>query len=106
MITKDEALEIITELNEDAHARAYDTWLEADALGDSDDEEDWARAEEIREDASYEQAGYFRADFHNLPQDEQDSIWQYALEDDDFAEDFKAWYGHEAYEEKLEDTEK
>ena len=104
-ISKDEAYSIISNLNEEAHSMAWDSWVEADELGDSDDEEDWSRAEEIREEASAEQAGYFRSDFNNLPQDQQDDIWQWAKKDEDFAEDFKAWYGQEEFEEHLEELE-
>ena len=104
-ISRDEAYSIISNLNEEAHSMAWDSWVEADELGDSDDEEDWGRAEEIREEASAEQAGYFRADFNNLPQDQQDDIWQWAKKDEDFAEDFKAWYGFEEFEEHLEELE-
>jgi len=105
MMTKEEAHDIISDLNEQAHSMAWDSWVEADELGESDDEEDWGRAEEIREEASYEQAGYFRADFNNLPQDQQDAIWKYAKDDEDFAEDFKAWYGPEEFEEHIEEVE-
>ena len=99
MLTKEEAHTIISDINEEAHSMAYDSWSEADEIGDSDDEEDWGRAEEAREDASYEQAGYFRSEFNGLPQDQQDVIWHYAQEDEDFQEDFKTWYGEEEFEE-------
>jgi hypothetical protein len=105
MLTKDEAHNIISQLNEDAHAMAYDSWSEADEVGDSDDEEDWGRAEELREDASYEQAGYFRSEFNALPQEEQDAIWHYAQTDEDFEEDFKTWYGQEEYDEYISGLE-
>ena len=105
MITKDEAYDIISDLNDDAHSATWDTWVEADELGDSDDEEDWTRAEEMRVDASYEQAGYFRASFHNLPQDQQDAIWKFAKEDPEWAEDFKCWYGDEEFEEHIAEIE-
>lgn len=104
-ISKDEAYSIISNLNEEAHSMAWDSWVEADELGDSDDEEDWGRAEEIREEASAEQAGYFRADFQNLPQEQQDAIWQWAKKNEDFAEDFKTWYGQEEFEEHIEEIE-
>ena len=105
MITKEEAYDIISDLNEDAHSATWDTWVEADELGDSDDEEDWTRAEEMREDASYEQAGYFRASFQALPQDQQDAIWKFAKEDPNWAEDFKCWYGFEEFEEHIAEIE-
>jgi len=105
MLTKDEAHTIISDINEEAHSMAWDSWSEADEIGDSDDEEDWGRAEELREDASFEQAGYFRAEFNALPQDQQDIIWHYAQTDEDFAEDFKTWYGQEEYDEYISGLE-
>ena len=104
-MTKDEAYSIISELNDEAHSSAWDSWVEADQLGESDDEEDWSTAEEMREDAAYEQAGYFRTDFHNLPQDQQDAIWEWAQKDEDFAEDMKGWYGQSEFDEYIEELE-
>ena len=104
-MTKDEAYSIISNLNEEAHSAAWDSGVAADELGDSDDEEDWAAAEEMREDASYEQAGYFRSEFQNLKQDEQDAIWGWAMKDEDFAEDMKAWYGQTEFEEHIDELE-
>ena len=104
-MTKDEAYSIISNLNEEAHSAAWDMWVEADELGESDEEEDWAAAEELREEASYEQAGYFRASFNDLKQDQQDAIWQWAKNDEDFAEDFKAWFGQEEFEEHIAEIE-
>ena len=104
-MTKDEAYSIISNLNEEAHSAAWDSWVAADELGDSDDEEDWAAAEEMREDASYEQAGYFRSEFQNLKQDEQDAIWGWAMKDEDFAEDMKAWYGQTEFDEHIDELE-
>ena len=105
MLTKEEAYNIISDLNDDAHSMAWDSWEAADELDESEDEEDWGRAEEMREEASEEQAGYFRVDFQNLPQDQQDAIWKYALEDEDFAEDLKAWYGFEEFDEMISELE-
>ena len=105
MITKEEAHNIISNLNDEALSMAWDSWAEADELGESDDEEDWGRAEELREDASYEQSGYFRSEFNALPQDKQDAVWQWAKQDEDFAEDFKAWYGQEEFDEHIAEIE-
>ena len=105
MLTKEEAHDIINDLNDQAHQMAWDSWAEADELGDSDEEEDWTSAEELREEASAEQAGYFRADFNNLPQEQQDAIWKFAKDYEDFAEDFKAWFGFEEFEEHIGEVE-
>ena len=105
MITKEEALDIITVLNDEANTMAWDSWAAADESEESDDEEDWARSEEMREEASHEQSGYFRASFHNLPQEQQDEIWKYAKDDEEFADDFSAWYGEQEFEEKIGEVE-
>lgn len=104
-MTKDDAHSIISNLNEEAHSMAWDSWVEADELDESDEEEDWAAAEEMRDEASAEQAGYFRASFNELKQDQQDAIWQWAMKDEDFAEDLKAWYGFEEFEEHIAEIE-
>ena len=66
MNTLDETFDLIEALNEEAHGMAWDTWIEADELEDSDDEDDWSKAEGKREEASDEQAGYFRDEFDGL----------------------------------------
>jgi len=104
-MTKDEAYSIISNLNEEAHSAAWDSWVAADEMGESDDEEDWAASEEMREEASEEQARYFRTDFQNLPQDQQDAIWAWAQKDDDFAEDLKAWYGQTEFDDHIDELE-
>ena len=105
MLTKEEAHAIISDIHEEAHSMAYDSWSEADEIGDSDDEEDWGRAEEAREDASYEQAGYFRSEFNGLPQDQQDVIWHYAQEDEDLQEESETCYRQEESEEYVSGIE-
>ena len=60
MRTKKEVYNLISDLNEEAFSRAWDTWEESDRLMDSYNEDDWTRAEEVKEQASEEQARYFR----------------------------------------------
>lgn len=98
MITRDEAYEIIQNLNEEAHNRAWDTWTEADELADSDNEEDWETAEELRETASAEQCSYFREAYDELDEDSQSAVQHYVDSDQDFREEFVTWYGEEDYE--------
>lgn len=99
MITIDEAYNTILALNDDAHEAAYDTWSKADVLEDSDNEEDWGRAEDLREDASLEQAEYFREGFDELDQPVKDAILHYVTTDESFREEFTVWYGVEEFEE-------
>ena len=56
----DEAYSIIEELNETAHNESWDTWIAADELMESEEEDAQEKAEELREDASAEQAEHFR----------------------------------------------
>ena len=74
MKTLEETFDIINNLNEDAHNDAFDTWIKADSLSDSDNEEDWDEAEALREEASIEQSSYFRGYFYDLDETDQDSI--------------------------------
>ena len=98
MITIDEAYNIIVGLNEEAHERSWDSWEAADELDESDDEDDWGKAEGLREEASLEQASYFREGFDDLDEETQDAILYYVDQDEDFKEEFSMWYGSEEFE--------
>ena len=98
MITRDQAYDVIQEINELAHDRSWDTWTDADALADSDNEEDWDAAEEMRETASEEQAGYFREEFENLDEHTRTAVLHYVNTDQDFHDEFVSWYGEDQYE--------
>ena len=81
MITKDEAYDIISSLNEDAFEYCYDLWQEA--------EED----EELKEEASFIQQETFRDLFYEEEEDVQEAVWHYVETDESFADDFNAWHG-------------
>jgi len=91
MKTREEAYEIICDLNEEAHAATYDEWEEAEAMEDEDPD----MAEEMREDASYNQAREFREAFQVLMPEDQEAVLHYVKHDEDFAEEFNAWWGEE-----------
>lgn len=97
MITRDEAYDIIQNINENAHQQAWNTWIEADNLMESDDEADWEAAEELREEASLEQAEYFREEFNNLDEKVKEDILYYVNRDEDFKEEFSMWYGEDDF---------
>lgn len=97
MITLSEAYDIISSINDNAHHRAWDTWIEADALMESDNEEDWEAAEEIREQASQEQAEYFREEFDNLDEETKNAIIDFVNTEEEFKEEFSMWYGEEEF---------
>jgi hypothetical protein len=89
MISRDEAYEIICDLNEEAHSAAYEDWVAADECEDEDE------AEELREDASYQQSIEFREAFQTLDPESQEAILHYVKIDADFAEEFNMWWGKE-----------
>ena len=92
MLSRDEAYEIICDLNEEAHAATYDEWVEADDMEDEDPDQ----AEEMREEASYNQAVEFREAFQStLTPEQQEAILHYTKVDEDFAMEFNSWWGEE-----------
>ena len=98
MISIDEAYNIIQSINENAHHRSWDSWAEADRLSESDEEEDWETAEELREDASLEQAAYFREEFNELDDETKEAILHYVDTDNSFKEEFAVWCGEGEFE--------
>ncbi len=104
MKTLEETFDIINNLNEDAHNDAFDTWIKADSLSDSDNEEDWDEAEAIREEASIEQSSYFRGYFYDLDETDQDAI-RHWIQNDDFKDQFRDYFGHNQFEFEFEEQE-
>ena len=100
MKTLDEAFELIEALNEEAHGMAWDTWIEADELEDSEDEDDWDLAEGKREEASDEQAGYFRDEFFCLSFEDRAAVNHWVDNDESFREQFRDWYGHNEFDDE------
>ena len=100
MKTLDEAFELIEALNEEAHGMAWDTWIEADELQDSDDEDDWELAEGKREEASDEQAGYFRDEFECLSIEDREAVNHWLDADESFREQFRDWYGRDEFDDE------
>ena len=97
MITRDEAYDIISNINENAHDRSWDTWVEADQLMESEEEADWEAAEDLKEEASKEQAEYFREEFDELGDEIKEAILHYVFNDEDFKEEFSMWYGQDEF---------
>jgi hypothetical protein len=79
MMTRDEAYNLICDLNEEAHSATYNEWEEA---GDD---------EGLLEDASYSQAEEFTRLFDLLEEDKKSAILHWAENDEDFAEEFNSW---------------
>ena len=81
MITREEAYNIILNLNHEAYDFTYQRWVDAD-----DDEE-------LREDASLAQQEIFRELYDDLDTDTRKAIHYYVNTDEDFGCDFDGWYG-------------
>lgn len=91
MKTREEAYEIICDLNDEAHSATYEDWVAADEA--EDEGEDMDIVEEMREDASYQQAHEFREAFQTLMPEDQEAVLHWVKHDKDFAEEFNAWWG-------------
>lgn len=99
MKTLDEVVLIVENLNEEAHEEAWDSWVAADELEESsEDDDDMVKVEEMREEASDEQAGYFRDGFDGLDENDRAAITHWLVTDSDFKEQFKSYFGYEAFE--------
>jgi len=83
MISKEEAYNIISNMNDEAHNEVWDVWIKADEEDD----------EELREVASEEQSVVFRGLFYELDEETQQAIKHYSKVDESFHEDFNCWYG-------------
>jgi hypothetical protein len=98
MKSLEETTSIVESLNEEAHNDAWDTWVEADELSNNAvDDDDMAEAEDLREQASEEQAGYFRDLVDQLADEDKVSIEHWLKLDIDFRDQFSSWYGSEEF---------
>ena len=105
MRTLEEAWDIVERLNDDAHSETFELWCEADKLGDSEDETDWDRAEEVREQASAEQAEYFRDFWYELDTDDQEVVKYWLDRDEDFREQFATYFGEQEFTDEFENKD-
>ena len=99
MKTLDEVVSIVEDLNEEAHEEAWDSWVAADELQENgEDDDDLIAAEKMREEASDEQAGYFRDGFDALDESDRAAITHWLGTDSNFKEQFKSYFGYDAFE--------
>lgn len=105
MKTVDEIYQLVVDLNEEAHQLAWDSWEAADELEDSDNEDDWERAEDLREDASAEQSMHFRDLYWELEPADQEAIKHWLNKDEQFAEEFATWFGQEEFSNEFDISE-
>jgi len=99
MKSLDATNEIIQTLNEQAHSESWDSWIAADDYEENEEEDSDVTAESLREEASLEQAEYFRDFYSELSQDDQDAIKYWIRNDESFRDEFSSWYGQEEFEE-------
>jgi hypothetical protein len=91
MTTREQAIEIMENLNEQAHNDAWDEWTEAERLEDEGEEE---AAEHQRACASEIQGDFFSDHFSDLDKPTRQAIARLALEDEDFFENYwEPWCG-------------
>jgi hypothetical protein len=91
MISRDQAIEIMENLNEQAHNDAWDEWTEADDLEAQGNEE---AAEHQRDCASEVQRDFFSDHFGSLDKPTRQAIARLASEDKDFFENYwEPWCG-------------
>lgn len=100
MKTLEEVWDIIESLNEDAHSDAWDSWIAADEMEESDEDSD-VTAEQLREEASDEQAGYFRQGYWALSEEDQEAIRHWLKDDEIFKDQFSSWFGYTAFEDEF-----
>jgi hypothetical protein len=85
MITKEQAVEIMENINEQAHQDAWDEWMEAQRLEDEGEDE---AAEHQRACASETQHDFFSDYFLDLDKQTRQDIARLALMDRDFYENY------------------
>jgi len=83
MISREEAYDIICNINDEAHIEVWELW---DKATEEDDEV-------LREEASEEQSVVFRGLFYELDEETQYAIKHYSKVDESFRDDFDCWYG-------------
>ena len=106
MKTLDEVWALAESLNEEAHSDAWDSWIAADEMEESEEDEDGTSAEQLREEASDEQAGYFRQGYWALSEQDQEAIEHWLKEDESFRDEFSTWFGYDAFEEEFDIEDK
>ena len=106
MKTLEEVWSLAESLNEEAHSDAWDSWIAADEMEESEEDEDGTSAEQLREEASDEQAGYFRQGYWALSEQDQEAIEYWLKKDESFRDQFSTWFGYDAFEEEFDIEDK
>ena len=106
MKTLDEVWALAESLNEEAHSDAWDSWIAADEMEESEEDEDGSSAEQLREEASDEQAGYFRQGYWALSEQDREAIEYWLKKDESFRDQFSTWFGYDAFEEEFDIEDK
>lgn len=99
MKTRYDTYDLIQSMNEQAHGETRDSWVAADNYEESEEENSDITAESLREEASLEQAEYFRDFYDELSPDDKDAIKYWIKNDKSFRYEFSCWYGQDEFEE-------
>lgn len=99
MKTRYDTYDLIQSMNDRAHGETRDSWVAADNYEESEEDNSDVTAESLREEASLEQAEYFRDFYDELSPDEQDAIKYWIKNDESFRYEFSCWYGRDEFEE-------
>ena len=102
MKTLDDTYDLIQSMNERAHSESWDSWIKADEYEESEEDDPDVSVESLREEASLEQAEYFRDFYDELSPEEQDAIKYWIKNDQSFRSDFRGWYGPGEFEEDFD----
>ena len=102
MKTLEETLSIVESLNENAHNDAWDSWVHAEELANSaEDDDEIEEAEDLRDEASAEQASYFRHYFDELSNEDKTAVEHWIKADADFRDQFSSWFGQDEFDERF-----
>lgn len=92
MINLTETYDIVQRMNEEAHNRSWNYWIQAE------EEDDYEVSEILREDASEIQSSWFRDEYKNLTLEERSAIIYWVRHDKDFHDEFKDFFGHQQFD--------
>lgn len=98
MKSLDAVYDLIQSMNEKAHSESWGSWMAADEYEECEDDDSDVSVESLREEASLEQAQYFRDFYDELSPDDQDAIKYWIKNDQTFRDEFSSWYGPYEFE--------
>lgn len=98
MKSLDEMVEIVDNMNEEAHQNAWDSWSYADEMAEyAEDDDDWSNVEDMRENASVEQSEYFRDAYYDLDEKTKESMKYWVRNNRDFYQMVQVYFGSDEF---------